>query len=86
MRSMVNTGNVSVSLIHQERTYTASVVAIDLPMDIAILKSDAPSEVFELEKEVQVGDEIVAVGSPHGYENHVSEGIIGSLDRTVYRY
>ena len=78
--------NVAISLVRGNRNYPATVVAFDLPLDIAILKSDAPSEVFELDYSVDVGEEIFAIGSPHGYENHVSEGIVGSLDRTVYFY
>ena len=58
----------------------------DLEKDLALLTSDIESTPFELGAEISVGDEVMAVGSPHGYENNISEGIVGSVDRTIYRY
>ena len=33
-----------------------------------------------------VGDEIIAIGSPHGFENNVSFGQVGSVDKTIYSH
>lgn len=77
---------ISVSLIHGNQKYKAELVNVDPKNDIAILKSDIKCEIFEFEEAVNIGDNILTVGSPHGYENNVSFGSIGSLNRRIYTY
>ena len=33
-----------------------------------------------------IGDEIIAIGSPHGFDNNVSIGNLSAFDRSVYTY
>ncbi|MFA5313099.1 MAG: serine protease [Methanomassiliicoccales archaeon] len=78
---------ITINLIHNGARRKAEVVAVDTRKDIALLTSDIESGYFELDLgPLLIGEEIMSVGSPHGYENNVSTGTLGSLDRQVYTY
>lgn len=76
----------SVSLIHNGRRYPAKVKAVDPKLDIALMTSDLDLDPLSIDTSVTIGENIISVGSPRGYENNVSTGTIGSLDREVYFY
>ena len=70
------------------RSYTARVVESDPSLDLAVLKVDAPnSELHPLtladSGDVQVGDAVVAIGSPFGLSETVTSGIVSALGRHV---
>ena len=75
-----------VKLIQNDRAYGAELVGFDLKNDLALLKADAPSNAFKLDAESSPGEDVVVIGSPHGYENNVSTGVVGGLDREIYQY
>jgi len=77
---------VIVNLIRGGSKYRAIVVATDPYLDIALLKSDIKVEPMQLEVSFNIGDDIIAIGSPHGYENNVSTGAVGSVNRKIYFY
>ena len=69
-------------------TYTATVVADDPSTDLAVLKVDAPSsELHPLtigdSSKAQVGDTVVAIGSPFGLPETMTNGIVSALNRTI---
>src|SRR5436309_12877949 len=70
------------------KSYTAHVVGTDASTDLAVLKVDAPSSVlFPLtlgdSSKVQVGDNVVAIGSPFGLAETVTAGIVSALHRQM---
>ena len=70
------------------KTYSASVVGTDQSTDLAVIKVDAPSsELHPLQvgdsSAVQVGDGVVAIGSPFGLEETVTSGIVSALHRAI---
>jgi S1-C subfamily serine protease len=70
-----------------EEEGSASLVASDFGLDLAIIKSDMLSDVLTLEGAiVPQGAEVFAVGSPRGYENNISSGIVGGNNRDVFDY
>jgi S1-C subfamily serine protease len=81
-----NRGAVSVG--RENQAEPAEIVHIDYQKDIAILKSAMASEALYLgdSSQLQQGDRVFAVGSPRGFENNVSDGIISGLDRSVFWY
>lgn len=63
--------------------YKAKLVGIDPRTDIALLKIEAetkPVKVAEVDK-MQVGEWVVAVGSPFGFENSMTAGVVSSTQR-----
>ena len=70
------------------RTADAEVVGEDASSDVAVIRVDAPaSELEPLDlgdsSDVEVGDSVVAIGSPYGLEATVTTGIISALDRSI---
>jgi putative serine protease PepD len=70
------------------KTYNATVVGTDKSTDLAVIKVDAPSsELHPLavgdSTNLQVGDGVVAIGSPFGLEETVTSGIVSALHRAI---
>jgi len=70
------------------KSYSAEMVGIDPPTDIAVLKIDASeSELFPVEmadsSQLLVGQKVYAIGNPFGLERTLTSGIISSLNRTI---
>ncbi len=68
--------------------YPAKVVGITAPADIALLKIDPGHRQLPFVKfgdidKVHVGDKVVAMGSPFGFDNTVTSGIISALNRNI---
>lgn len=77
---------IKVSLMREGRKFPVEVVNINASWDIALLRADVDVEPFALATDLSVGEEILTIGSPHGFENNASFGFVGSLDRTIYTY
>jgi S1-C subfamily serine protease len=75
-----------ISLTHNSKKFHAQLIDVDPKLDIALLKSNIGVDPMVIDTNITIGEEIIAIGSPHGYENNVSTGTIGSLDRKVYGY
>jgi putative serine protease PepD len=80
-------GSISVRLWNG-KTYSATVVGTDASTDLAVLKVDAPTAVLAPlaladSSDVQVGDNVVAIGSPFGLEQTVTAGIVSALHRQM---
>lgn len=74
--------------IGDNRTYDATVVGTDPETDLAVLKIDqAPEDLQPItvgdDKELNVGDPVMAVGNPLGLSGTVTTGIVSALDRPV---
>jgi putative serine protease PepD len=70
------------------KTYSAKVVGTDKSTDLAVIKLNAPASVLHPlsladSSKVQVGDGVVAIGSPFGLEETVTSGIVSALHRAI---
>jgi putative serine protease PepD len=70
------------------RTYRATLVGSDASSDLALIKVDAPSSVLHPltigdSSTLQVGDSVVAIGSPFGLNGSVTSGIVSALHRQM---
>ena len=83
--AVLDKSKITVKLSNN-REYTATVVGRDTSYDIAILKIDvsgAPALVLGNSDNVQVGDPVIAIGSPLGLQGTVTSGIISAKNRPV---
>jgi len=67
-----------------ERVTQASLVGGDLDTDLAVLKiegSQFPTATFADASRVAVGDVVLAIGNPYGYDRTVTMGIISATKR-----
>jgi putative serine protease PepD len=79
-------GQVSVRFSNGD-TAPATVIGSDRRSDIAVIRVDGASDLapatFGNSDDVLVGDTVLAIGSPLGYEGSVTQGIVSALDRTL---
>lgn len=76
----VRTANASV--------YPAAVVGIGDEIDIAVIRvpelANYTALTIETENTIEIGDEIIALGSPHGFQNTVTTGIVSGIERNFF--
>jgi putative serine protease PepD len=66
---------------------TATIVGTDARTDLAVVKAQGvtglKAAIFGDSSQMQVGDTVLAIGSPLGLEGSVTQGIISAKDRTI---
>ncbi len=76
---------VMVKLI-DKREFKAKVLGLDKTSDIAVLKIDAsnlPTLTIGSAANTRVGEWVLAIGSPFGFENSASAGIVSAKSRSL---
>lgn len=68
--------------------YDAKLVGVAPDYDLAVLKIDAPPErlvpvTVSPSRELQVGQQVYAIGNPFGLDTTLSSGIVSALGRTI---
>ena len=70
-----------------KREYDAEVVATDMPRDLAVLKIQADHALQPLplgrSHDLMVGETVIAIGNPLGYQHTVTAGVVSALDRQI---
>jgi serine protease Do len=82
---IANASDVVVKLTDR-REFHARVIGSDKKTDIAVLKIDAhglPAVSIGNPSELQVGQWVLAIGSPYGFENSVSAGVVSAKGRSL---
>lgn len=70
----------------RKKELEARVLGRDISSDIAVLKVDAKNLIpakIGISKELQVGEWVLAVGNPLGFDNSLSVGVVSNLKRTL---
>lgn len=78
-------GHITV-LLNDKREYTAKLIGSDALSDTALLKIEADklnTVKIGNSKKLQVGEWVAAIGSPFGFENTVTAGIVSAKKRTL---
>jgi len=79
-------GEVTVRLADAKREFKAKVIGADERTDVALLKIDAtglPTVKLGKSTALQPGEWVAAIGSPFGFENTITAGIISATGRSL---
>ena len=81
-----NVDKIKITL-HDRRVFYATLIGKDNKADLALLKiNEAPSLypiLLARTDDIKVGQSVIAIGSPYGYRNSVTKGIISGLKREI---
>jgi len=79
-----NADEISVSL-YDNREYEAKIIGKDLRLDLSLIefetKEDVPVADLGDSDALYVGDWVLAIGNPYGFESTVTAGIVSALGR-----
>jgi S1-C subfamily serine protease len=68
------------------RHFAGKVVGADTGFDVAVIKIDGsnlPTATLGLGTNLQVGDAVVAIGNPFGFDHTLTTGVVSALNRPV---
>ncbi len=83
---VVNGASEVTVRLTDRREYTAKVIGVDTKSDVAVIKISAknlPTVKLGDTHNVRVGEWVVAIGAPFGFENSVTAGIVSAKGRTL---
>ncbi len=83
---VVDNATEVVVKLTDKRTFKAKIVGKDRRTDVALLKIDAknlPTVPIGDPNKLKVGEWVVAIGSPYGFENSVTAGIVSAKGRNL---
>lgn len=68
--------------------WAAKLIGSDPDNDLAVIKIDAPKEKLKIipmgdSKNLKIGQKVLAIGNPFGFERTLTTGVISSLGRTI---
>ncbi|QXZ09478.1 Do family serine endopeptidase [Comamonas sp. Y33R10-2] len=72
--------------LNDRREYSAKVLGADTKTDVAVLKIEAsglPVVKLGQTSQLRVGDWVLAIGSPFGFENSVTAGVVSAKGRSL---
>jgi S1-C subfamily serine protease len=73
--------------LSNQKEYKARVLARDPRSDLALIRIDAPGKLPSLHlgesDNLVVGQKVLAIGNPFGYEGTLTTGIVSSLNRSI---
>ena len=82
---VANAKDVTVKLTDR-REFQAKVLGADPKTDVAVLRIDAkglPTLPMGSARDLKVGEWVLAIGSPFGFENSVTAGVVSAKGRTL---
>ncbi len=83
---VVNNADEITVKLNDKREFKARVIGADARTDLAVLKIDAtglPAVRFGDPNKLRVGEWVVAIGSPFGFDNTVTAGIVSAKGRSL---
>ena len=83
---VVNNADSVMVKLSDKREFKAKIIGVDLTSDIAVIKIEAkslPTVKFGNPNIMKPGNWVVAIGSPFGLDNTITQGIISALSRNL---
>ena len=83
---VADSDDVTVRLSDAKREFKAKVVGVDRRTDVALIKVDAkdlPSAKLGNSSQVEPGQWVAAIGSPFGFDNTITAGIVSATRRSL---
>ncbi len=81
-----DSSDIRVSLTNEE-TLKAELIGTDPPTDVALIKVYSDKNLPQVDlgdsQHLQVGQLVVAIGNPLGFQNSVTAGVISAIGRTL---
>ncbi|CAM3119455.1 trypsin-like peptidase domain-containing protein [Paenibacillus sediminis] len=78
---------VQVTLENSKKTYEAKVLGTSYELDLAVLKIDGNQNFPYIQlgdsQNAQVGEWLVAIGNPQGFDHSVTAGVLSSKERSI---
>jgi S1-C subfamily serine protease len=77
--------SITIGLV-DGRHFTGKVVGSDTGFDVAVIKIDGsnlPTATLGSTSNLQVGDAVVAIGNPFGFDHTLTTGVVSALNRPV---
>jgi serine protease Do len=72
--------------LNDRREFVAEVIGTDVRSDVAVLKIDGkrlPTLKMGNSSQLKVGEWVLAIGSPFGFEHSVTQGIVSAMGRSL---
>lgn len=86
---VIETADEIIVRLSDRREFKARVVGSDQPSDVALLKIESPSALpavkMMLPVDLKVGEWVLAIGSPFGFDHSVTAGIVSAMGRSLPR-
>jgi len=84
---VANAQRLEVTLANESK-WPAKLVGSDPDSDLAVIKIDAPREKLRVipmgdSKSLRIGQKVLAIGNPFGFQRTLTTGVISSLGRTI---
>lgn len=78
---------IAVTMQDNEKEYPAKLIGSDYDLDLAVLKIEAKSDLPTLKlgdsEKIEVGNWVIAIGNPFGFDHTVTVGVISAKGRPV---
>jgi len=78
---------IQVTVAGYKNPFKARVVGADYDLDLAVIKIDAPRDLPYLKlgdsNKTRVGEWVIAIGNPYGFQTTVTAGVVSALGRTL---
>jgi Do/DeqQ family serine protease len=83
---LLRTGTIKV-ILKDEREFEAHLIGADPDHDLAVLQIKSKERLPDISmgnsKDIMIGETVIAIGNPFGFEHTVTRGVVSALDRTI---
>jgi len=83
---ITKSANITITL-RDEREFKAIMIGVDPDSDLAVLKIETDISLPDIQMgrsdDLMIGETVIAIGNPFGFQNTVTTGVISSTNRSI---